>query len=278
MGFFMDLRSIIDISLITIIAIVTYWSYLQLLKKQLPRKTNNIDATFSISSINPCEIKNISFLIVIDSVKNNQIGVYLDLEVSGNYGSLFINTPIKFKTNIKIDTEKVKITGEENKTDIVISQKCKETSINKIKTIYTYGEMATSKDTSSCTYFFSLTDFTAKDSPYEKGEYLKFVAGEIYSPKIENMNIIFKNHCDNYQPTPEKSFPTPNSFLPQELRWHSSPEKDKHTSIYAVFTDNTMLDENKTRYFIHSIIFALSSSALVAVTLDLIWNIFKFIK
>ena len=273
-----DIRILIDLIFISIAVYASYRYYQLLLQRESPQVINHVDSKFTVASKKPCVIESISFFIVIDSIESNQVGVYLNVNISGDYDTLAIGLPIKIKKSISIDGENEKITAEENESSFLLTKKPDTPIKTEVNTLFAYGEISTIREPHRCKYIFQIHDFHVDNPPFEDGKFFKGVSIETYTPSVEKMNIIFSNNDDTYHPDPEKSLPFPNVFLSQELRWYSGSEKSNHSSIYVTFSNRAMLEINKRRYFIYSVLFTLSSSALVAISLDLVWNIFEFIK
>jgi len=273
-----DIRILIDLILILIAVYVSYRCYQFLLDRESPPVINHVDSKFTVASKKSCVIESISFFIVIDSIESNQVGLYLNIEIFGDYDTLAIDLPIKIKKSVFIDGENEEITAEEGESSIVFKKKPNTSVKTKINTLFTYGEISTTRELHRCRYIFQLYDFYVDNPPFEDGKFFKGVSIETYTPSVEKMTVIFSNKDDTYQPDPEKSLPFPNVFLPQEIRWYSGGERSNHSSINATFSNHTMLEISKRKYFIYSVLFTLASSASVAIVLDLVWSVFKKIS
>lgn len=273
----MSIRLISDLILVVIAAGVAYKNYCQLLKKESSQIKNGVDTTFSVVSDNSCEIKKIAFLFTIDSIQNNSVGVYFDIEATGDHEILLVNTPFKISKDLKEDRKHEEITATKNSSHIIIRKKEKSRLETKISNLYLSGEIGTNREASMCKYIFQLHDFYVGESPFKKGKELSRIANgnieKMYSPSIKKLNVLFRNTDKRYQSNPEKSLPFPNVFLSQELRWYSESEGSNHSSIYAVFSNYSKIEINRRKYFISSIIFTLASSSLVAIVLDIIWGV-----
>jgi hypothetical protein len=238
----------------------------------------DLGAGFQVLSTDKCTISSLRLNLQVNDKYLPRIGVYFGIKVKDYFRRIVISLPYKIVYPLGSEVDGVVVQGNVGDSFITIDCNDKEKKEFELPNSYFKVNGWFERYRAKRTFFFRVSYFWNAGIPHAENKSLDIDSKEMYSPKIEELEIDFECLGDKLSLELKETIPTPEVFFERQIRWISGNGRRSHSSVEATFVDKIELEQADHDSFKQGVLLAISSSLALACGLDAIWKILDLFK